>query len=108
LENPQSMHFLEQVRHSPLFEKGQLRAGETFIKSMRAFVHNAIHNGELVDIPVEVYWAVAFAPLYQLVKFQMQGRSFPGRPKFVLDESILNLTLNLVVRSLTPPSKARP
>jgi TetR/AcrR family transcriptional regulator, multidrug resistance operon repressor len=107
LENPDAMHFLEQVKFSPLYEKAQKRMSNHFVQAMRAFVGNAIRKGELIDIPVEIYWSIAFAPLYQLVKFHMQGRSFPGRGKFLLHENHLNLTLNLVLQSLTPPLKAR-
>lgn len=32
-------------------------------------------------IPVEVYWSVALAPLYQLVKFPKHGKGMTGTEK---------------------------
>ena len=69
-----------------------------------------IERGELVRVPVEVYWSVAFAPLYQLLKFHLHGRGLSGTPRFVLDEKLMDQTLELVVKALTPPARplARP
>jgi AcrR family transcriptional regulator len=101
LENPLHMHFLEQIRHSPLHEK-VFRKDTHFVQTMHQFVSNAIKQKELVSLPIEIYWSVAFAPLYQLVKFHMASRPFPGREKFVLDEKLMNQTLKLVLKALKP------
>jgi AcrR family transcriptional regulator len=101
IEHQRESHFLEQLRHSPLQKRAEKSIKGPFIDVMRAFVTNAIRRGELVRIPVEVYWSVAFAPLYQLVKFHMHG-SFPGSAPFVLDEKILTQTLSLVLKALKP------
>jgi TetR/AcrR family transcriptional repressor of multidrug resistance operon len=101
LENPLRMHFLEQIRYSPMHEK-VFRKDTQFADAMRQFVMNAIKQKQLIQLPVEVYWSVAFAPLYQLVKFHMVTRPFPGREKFVLDEKIMNQTLKLVLKALKP------
>jgi len=102
LKHPREMHFMEQIRFSPLHERA-LQAGDgRFKETMRAFVRNAIQRKELRPVPVEVYWSIAFAPLYQLVKFHMHGRGLPGGGPFVLDDQTLELTLNLVVKALKP------
>ena len=82
---PDQMHFLEQLRHSPYGEKVSEIMGESFKKIMGDFVANAIRKKELVKVPVEVYWSIAFAPLYNLVKFHMTGKSIGGR-KFILSD----------------------
>jgi AcrR family transcriptional regulator len=103
MKNPLSMQFMEQFRHTPLHEKALGMVGAPpFKEIMRTFLSNAIRNGELVKVPVEVYWAVAFAPMYQLVKFHLQGKSLPGMGKFVLSEDLLMQTLSLVLKSLKP------
>jgi AcrR family transcriptional regulator len=102
LANPLSMLFLEQLRHTPLHEKAMELTGDEMRRVMQAFVANAIRNGELVRLPLETYWSVAFAPMYQLVKFHLQGKSLPGRGKFVLTEAMLLQTLELVVKALKP------
>jgi hypothetical protein len=75
----------------------------TFLKAMSQFVHNAINRKEVVKLQIEVYWSVAFAPLYQLVKMHMSGRGLRGGPeKFVLTDKIMNQTLKLVLKALKP------
>jgi AcrR family transcriptional regulator len=102
IDHPREAHFLEQIRHSPLHAHDEPGKGRDFIEAMRVFVRGAIERGELVRVPVEVYWSVAFAPLYQLVKFHMHGRGLTPTPRFVLDEKLMNQTLELVVKALTP------
>lgn len=100
LKNPKGMHFLEQVRYSPLVEKAFTAMDKTFINAMGTFVHNAIERKELMPLPLPVYWSVAFAPLYQLVKFQMNGGL--GSEKFKITDEIMNQTLSLVLKALKP------
>jgi AcrR family transcriptional regulator len=102
IENPMTAHFIEQMKYSPYYELCNGKVDQTFLKAMRDFVHNAIRNKELVKLPVEVYWSVAFAPLYTLVKLHMSGRGIGGFEKFELDEKIMNQTLKLVIKALKP------
>lgn len=102
MKYPLRMHFMEQMRHSPFHEKFQTESQNPFSEAMKTFVSNAIQRHELVKLPVEVYWSVAYAPLYQLIKFQKSERGMPGWGKFVLDEKILDQTLNLVLKALKP------
>jgi AcrR family transcriptional regulator len=113
LANPLPMQFLEQFRHTPLHEKALAMnsAGNAPLREKaRAFLAGAISRGELVKVPMEVYWALSFAPMFQLVKFHLQGISMPGMGKFVLTEELLLQTLDLVLKSLKPvpgPDTAR-
>jgi TetR/AcrR family transcriptional repressor of multidrug resistance operon len=100
LENPVATQFMEQFRYTPLHEKALKTGGNPIKDIMRAFIARAIRNGELVPVPVEVYWSVAFAPLYQLVKFHQQGP--PGAGPFVLRQELLLQSLELVVKALRP------
>ncbi len=101
MKYPQQMYFLEQIKHSPLQEKDHQMIADGFKKTMSEFVHNAIARKELVSVPLEVYWSVAFAPLYTLVKFHMAGQSVGGR-KFVLTDEMMMQTLQLVLKALKP------
>src|ERR1700743_468210 len=85
LKHPLEMHFMEQIRFSPLHDRAVLATDGRFKEAMKTFVINAIQRRELVKVPVEVYWSIAFAPLYQLVKFHMHGKGLPGNGPFVLD-----------------------
>jgi AcrR family transcriptional regulator len=103
MDNPLSMHFMEQIRYSPYHGVTLKHVDNQFVTAMGEFVHNAIRRKELVQLPVEVYWSIAFAPLYQLVKMHMTGRSFRSTTeKFVLDEATMNQTLTLVLKALKP------
>ncbi|MEP6950602.1 MAG: TetR/AcrR family transcriptional regulator [Ginsengibacter sp.] len=101
MKYPEQMHFLEQLRHSPYSEKLTEMMGENFKKVMNDFVNNAIKRKELVKVPMEVYWSIAFAPLYNLVKFHMMGK-FIGGSKFVLTDKIMKETFELVLKALKP------
>jgi TetR/AcrR family transcriptional regulator, multidrug resistance operon repressor len=101
MKYPDQMHFLEQLRHSPYGEKLTGMMGENFKKSMSDFVSNAIKKKELVNVPYEVYWSIAFAPLYNLVKFHVNGKSIRGR-KFILSDKIMKEAFDLVLKALKP------
>ncbi|WP_423148226.1 TetR/AcrR family transcriptional regulator [Rubrolithibacter danxiaensis] len=102
LENPMHIDFIEQIRHSPLYIKAFELIDKTFMQTMGKFVSNAITRNELIRVPVEVYWSVAFAPLYQLLKFNRQGRSINGKTNFSLTEELMMQTLQLVLKALKP------
>jgi AcrR family transcriptional regulator len=101
MKHPLEVEFLEKMRHSPLYQKSLILMGDEFRNIMKEFVHNAIERKELVEVPLEVYWSVAFAPLYNLVKFHMLGTSVGGH-KFSLNNEIMEGTLGLVLKALKP------
>ncbi|GLU52329.1 TetR/AcrR family transcriptional regulator [Dyadobacter frigoris] len=100
MENQISMTFMEQFKHSPMVDRSVME--RRFIDAMSKFVHTAIAREELIPLPVEIYWSIAFGPLYQLVKFHISKTSMPGRPPFVFDDEKINLTLSLVIKALKP------
>lgn len=102
LDHPIEIQFMEQVKYTPLHDRAQAAAGTDFMKVMKAFVQGAIARKELIKVPVEVYWSVAFAPLYQLLKFHQHGKGMPGTGPFVLDDKLMDLTLELVTKALKP------
>lgn len=103
MKNSIKMDFMEQIRHSRYQDKAFRLLDRHFFDTMGTFVHTAVNRKELIPLPVEIYWAVAFAPLYQLVKFHIQGRGLGGfDPKFVFTEEMMMQTLNLVIKALTP------
>jgi hypothetical protein len=71
---------------------------------MREFAHNAIERKELVPLPFEVFWSIAYAPLYQLLKFHLLPRMMgpPTGGKFVLDDQQTELAFQLVLKALKP------
>ena len=102
LKHPREMHFMEQIRFSPLHERAMQASDGRYKEVLKSFVKNAIQRKQLVAVPLEVYWSVAFAPLYQLVKFHMHGKGMPGTGPFSLDDKTMDLTLGLVLKALKP------
>lgn len=101
IENPMEVKFIEQIRHSTFHARIQEKTTLNFGAVMGEFVSNAIRNKELKKLPFEVYWSIAFAPLYQLIKFHNQGKSYVN-DHFELTPNMLTQTLNLVLKALKP------
>lgn len=94
-------HFMENFSFTPLLPKSAKMRDPRFSEMMKRFVIKAIRNKELVTMPFEVYWSVAFAPLYNLVRFHKAGMSLTGE-KFELTDEMLTQTLSLVLKALKP------
>lgn len=107
MEYPLDMLFMEQIRLSPYYTVSRKKMNHSFIAAMRTFVQNAIKREELIPLQVEVYWSIAFAPLYQLVQFHMRGEGMPGCEKFVLNKKILDQTIAIVIKALTPENTGK-
>jgi AcrR family transcriptional regulator len=101
MKHPLEVAFIEQLRYSRFHDKIGMKIGPDFKQEMSRFVHNAIERKELVKLPFEVYWSVAFAPLYQLIKFHTQGKSYVNA-KFKLTSEEMNQALHLVLKALKP------
>ena len=99
MENPKPMCFFEQLRTSSYQEKVMPVIVGEFKEAMGKFMKNAIARGEIDELPLEVYWCVAFAPLYSLLRFHNEGRSLGMKP-FVINDTILWHTFDLVLKAL--------
>jgi len=100
-EYPLHIEFTEHIRHSPIYEKVMRLQGKKFTTTMEQFYERAIKNKELIELPLEIYWSLAYAPLFQLLKFHRQNKGIAGK-KFVLTESKFNHLFSRVLLSLTP------
>jgi len=101
ITDPYKAHFMEHFSFTPLHKMAMATRDERFSQMMHRFIHKAIENGELVRMPVEVYWSVAYAPLYNLVRWDKAGMNMAGQP-FTLTDEILEQTLSLVLKALRP------
>jgi len=99
LENPTSEFFLDQLRSSSYNEKIFPIFLSYFRPVMREFMTNAIERGEIDPHPIGVYWSIAFAPLYNLVRFHRDGNGFGGQ-EFALTDEIVWQTFDLVIKAL--------
>lgn len=101
LENQWEVEFIETLRYSNFYEKIREIIHQQFGDTLRNFSQNAIARGELAPLPFEVYWALAYAPLYQLIKFHKEGKNHKNQD-FTITEEIVNQTLKLVLKALKP------
>jgi len=99
VENPLAYLFFEQLRTSSY----QTRFLETFMKKFKVliseFMHTVVARGEIDPMPLEVFWSMAYAPLYSLIRFDREGQSIGGKP-FKMTDEILWQTFDLVIKAL--------
>ncbi len=99
VNNPQSYLFLEQLRTSTY----QTRFLETFMVKFRTiiseFMHNVVARKEIDSMPLEVFWSVAYSPLYSIIRFDREGQSVGGKP-FKMSNEVLWQTFDLVIKAL--------
>ncbi|MCT4560146.1 MAG: TetR/AcrR family transcriptional regulator [Crocinitomicaceae bacterium] len=97
-EFPLAFRFLEQFRHSPhvLHESVSMY---DFKDTMRTFLRNVVEKGEMIAIEPELYWSLAYGPLYAVAKFHFTGKSFMNR-EFHLSEKDLRILFNQAIKSL--------
>jgi len=101
IENGIEMEFIEIMRYTIYYESVTEMLVEVFGGVMGRFIQNAVKNNELLELPFEVYWSVAFAPLYQLIKFHNQGNSY-ANSSFSLTNEHMKQAFNLVIKALRP------
>jgi AcrR family transcriptional regulator len=101
IEHSDEAHFMEHFTFTPLYARCRGEKNPVFKAGMKRFLEKAIANKELVNMSLEVYWSVAFAPLYNLVRFHKAGFNMAGDP-FVLTDEMLMQTLSLVLKALKP------
>jgi TetR/AcrR family transcriptional repressor of multidrug resistance operon len=99
MENPLLGKFFDQMRSSSYHEKFTDLFLLKFKANIGQFMNNVVDRGEIKAMPFEAYWAVAFAPLYALIRFHMEGQSVGGKP-FTMSDEILWQTFDLVVKGL--------
>jgi AcrR family transcriptional regulator len=99
MKNPVHACFYERLRASDYKDKMVETVTIRFRDAMGQFMQNAIKRGEIDPMPLEVYWSIAFSPLYTLVRFHHEGLSIGGR-KFILTEELMEETFRYVIKAL--------
>lgn len=95
---PHHIYFMEQFRTSPLINHKDV-VKNSFKEAMGKFHSNAVKRKEIVDLPVEIFWSLAYGPLYSLVRFHSGKKSLVGN-KFVLTEEKMRMAFERVLRAL--------
>jgi TetR/AcrR family transcriptional repressor of multidrug resistance operon len=101
IKYPKEVACYEIMRHSSHGEYIAAASLKGFKETMGAFCRNAVKNQELIAVPVDVFWSVAYGPLYSLLRFHDEGKSIGGRP-FKFSKKTMEEALQLVLKALTP------
>lgn len=101
LNNTLSVTYFDQVKLSKYRDKISESITTEFRLKMSPFLHKAIKMGELIPLKSEVFWAIAFAPLYNLVRFHLDGKNMGNGP-YELKDDDLKSTFDLVIKALKP------
>ena len=103
IKYPKEVACLEVIKHSPHAESifGNSEDLMVFKKMMKDFVANALKNKQVVKLPVETFWSIAYGPLHTLLNFHREKKSFGGEP-FTLTEDRLEEAFKLVIKALKP------
>lgn len=89
----------DQLQHSSYRDQFREAVGAEMRKKAGPFFKNAVNRGEINDMPIEIYWSVAFAPLYSLVRWHKDGHSLDGK-KFTLTPKIMRETFEYIIKGL--------
>lgn len=103
MKNPKEVAFFEIIKHSPY---GEIILNSTtkfsdFRTSMTQFIENALHNNELTPMTFEVFWSIAYGPLYTLLNFHREGKSMGGKP-FTLTNKMIREAFQAAIKALKP------
>lgn len=98
-EKPEMNLFFEQLRSSSYQEEFLSEVMNDFKRIMGRFLEKVIARGEMEPMPFEVYWSIAFAPLYNLFRMHREGKKLDGKPFKITDELIWK-TFELVLKAL--------
>lgn len=101
LKHPMHHYFWEQLRSSPLIKKQDTTQENDFRKMMRQFVENAVAKKEIVALPTEIFWALAYGTFYTLMRFHLENAGMSGQP-FSLTKDLLKTTFQQVMKALRP------
>jgi TetR/AcrR family transcriptional repressor of multidrug resistance operon len=101
LKHPTEVAFYEIIRHARHDDFMLGKTMKDFKATMEEFSHNAIKNKELIPLSIEVFWTVAYGPLYSLLRFHHEGKSIGGKP-FKFSKQKMYEALELVIKALTP------
>jgi TetR/AcrR family transcriptional repressor of multidrug resistance operon len=101
MQFPLEVGCFEIIRHSSYGDIMMQTSFSGFKEMMQDFFKNAIDNKQLIPLPVEVFWSMAYGPLYSLLRFHNEGKSMGGKP-FVFTSEIMEETFQLVIKALKP------
>jgi AcrR family transcriptional regulator len=99
LNNRIEVEFYDQLKLSPYREKLAAQITARFSEKMGQFLKKAIERGEIDKMKPEIFWSLAFAPLFTLIRFHLDKKSMGGKP-YQISEEDLRVAFSYVIRGL--------
>jgi hypothetical protein len=101
VKHPLDVACHDVIRHSLHGEYVMQESLKDFKTVMAKFFRNAVERKELKPMAREVFWSIAYGPLYALLRFHAEGKSIGGFP-FKLSKKTMEETFQLVLKALKP------
>lgn len=103
MKYPKEVAFFEIIKHSPHGETilASIKEFSDFRAIMTEFIDNALRNKELIPLTFEVFWSVAYGPLYTLLNLHTAGKSMGGKP-FSLTKEMMKEAFQATIKGLKP------
>jgi TetR/AcrR family transcriptional repressor of multidrug resistance operon len=101
IKHPKEVACYEMIIHSTHGDSILEEGLKDFKSAMQKFCQNAISNKELLPVSVDVFWSVAYGPLYTLLRFHSERKSIGGKP-FKFSKKTMEEAFQLVIKALTP------
>ena len=103
MKYPKEVAFFEIVKHSPHGEAilDSIKEFSDFRQIMNEFIENGLRNKEIVPLTFEVFWSIAYGPLYTLLNLHTEGKSMGGKP-FTLTKEMMQEAFKATIKALKP------
>lgn len=101
LENMNEVACWEVLQNSSYSEHIVQETFRDFKTMMIDFFQNAVERKEMIPVSKDVFWSIAYGPLYSLLRFHQKGKSMGGA-SFALTAEVQNEAFELVIKALTP------
>jgi AcrR family transcriptional regulator len=101
MENMNEVACWEVLQNSSYSEYIVQETFKDFKTIMMDFFQNAVERKEMIHVSKDVFWSIAYGPLYSLLRFHQKGKSMGGA-SFSLTAEVQNEAFELVIKALTP------
>jgi len=99
MDHPLNIQASEQLRYTPQHQKATEPLIEAVKPDLGPFIDNAVKNGELAEMPFELYWAIGFAPLHLLIEFHIANSSY-ANDQFSISDELIEEAVTRIAKAL--------
>jgi len=101
LKYPTEVACYEIIRHSTHGVYVLAGSVKQFREVMKKFLERSKARKELMPVHEDLFWSIAYGPLYTLLRFHSEGKTIGGK-SFKLSQKMMNDAFELTIKALTP------